>query len=60
ARPVARSVRPITEWIDRPPAEPLSAIDRGKPVDLSLKTLDPDDAARLAAYTEDLLHTRTH
>ncbi|TDC81755.1 SDR family NAD(P)-dependent oxidoreductase [Actinomadura sp. 7K507] len=59
ARPVADSVRPITGWIDRPPAEPLSATDRGKPVDLSLKTLNPDDAARLATYTEDLLHSRT-
>ncbi|XVQ11876.1 SDR family NAD(P)-dependent oxidoreductase [Spirillospora sp. CA-255316] len=55
ARPVADSVRPIVEWIDRPPAEPLYAVDRGKPVDPSLKTLDPDAAARLAAYTEKLL-----
>ncbi|TDB95590.1 SDR family NAD(P)-dependent oxidoreductase [Actinomadura sp. 7K534] len=60
ARPVADAVRPIVEWIDRPPADPLSAIDRGKPVDLSLKTLNPDDAARLAAYTEDLLRNRDH
>ncbi|MFA1549258.1 SDR family NAD(P)-dependent oxidoreductase [Actinomadura chokoriensis] len=60
ARPVADSVRPIIEWIDRPPADPLSATDRGKPVDLSLKTLDPGDAARLASYTEDLLRSRGH
>ncbi|MFI0463234.1 SDR family NAD(P)-dependent oxidoreductase [Saccharopolyspora sp. 5N102] len=55
ARPVVDSVRPIVEWIDRPPAEPLTAIDRGKPVDLSLKTLNRADAARLITYTEELL-----
>ncbi|MEU8341940.1 SDR family NAD(P)-dependent oxidoreductase [Spirillospora sp. NPDC048832] len=60
ARPVADAVRPIVEWIDRPPGAPLSAIDRGKPVDLALKTLNPADAARLAAYTEDLLRSRGH
>ncbi|MBB4771790.1 SDR family NAD(P)-dependent oxidoreductase [Actinomadura livida] len=60
ARPVTDAVRPIVEWIDRPPADPLSAIDRGKPVDLSLKTLNPDAAARLAAYTEELLRNRDH
>ncbi|MER5648087.1 SDR family NAD(P)-dependent oxidoreductase [Streptosporangium sp. NPDC002524] len=55
ARPVADVVRPIVEWIEEPPADPLSAIDRGRPVERSLKTLDPGDAARLATYTEDLL-----
>ncbi|MFF5262068.1 SDR family NAD(P)-dependent oxidoreductase [Actinomadura viridis] len=58
ARPVADAVRPIVEWIDRPPARALSAIDRGRPVDLSLKTMNPDNAARLAAYTQDLLRSR--
>ncbi|MEV5831023.1 SDR family NAD(P)-dependent oxidoreductase [Spirillospora sp. NPDC052242] len=55
ARPVADSVRPINGWIDRPPAAPLTAVDRGKTVDPSIKTLDPGDAARLAAYTAELL-----
>lgn len=55
ARPVAASVRPIVEWIDRPPSAPLTAVDRGKAVDLGLRTLDPVQAARLAAYTETLL-----
>ncbi|TDC61730.1 SDR family NAD(P)-dependent oxidoreductase [Streptomyces hainanensis] len=55
ARPVAESVRPIVEWIDRPPSDPLTAVDRGKRLDLSLKTLDPQDAARLAEHTEELL-----
>ncbi|MER6174291.1 SDR family NAD(P)-dependent oxidoreductase [Streptosporangium sp. NPDC001681] len=58
ARPVADAVQPIVQWIDRPPADPLCAIDRGKPVEKSLKTLDPDAAARLAAYTESLLRGR--
>ncbi|MFF2374903.1 SDR family NAD(P)-dependent oxidoreductase [Streptomyces xiamenensis] len=58
ARPVADAVKPIVEWIDRPPTEPLSAIDRGKQLPLSLKTLNPDDAARLAAYTESLLRDK--
>jgi hypothetical protein len=57
ARPVDRSIVPILEWIDQPPTEPLTAIDRGKPVDLSLKTLDPGAARRLATYTENLLTT---
>ena len=55
ARPVAESARPIVEWIDAPPAAGLTAIDRGKPVDPSLKTLDPGDADRLADLTEALL-----
>ncbi|GGO18292.1 hypothetical protein GCM10010116_36860 [Microbispora rosea subsp. aerata] len=55
ARPVAESIRPIVEWIDHPPAGALTAVDRGKPVDRSLRTLDPGDAERLLAYTEDLL-----
>ncbi|MFB4195643.1 hypothetical protein [Streptomyces carpaticus] len=55
ARPVAGAVRPVVEWIDRPPAQALSAIDRGTRLPRSPKTLDADTAARLAAYTEDVL-----
>ncbi|MFE2044409.1 SDR family NAD(P)-dependent oxidoreductase [Streptomyces sp. NPDC059477] len=58
ARPVADAVRPVVQWIDRPPAAPLTAIDQGRPVDRTLKTLDPEAATRLAAYTEDLLLAR--
>lgn len=58
ARPVAESVRPIVDWIDHPPSDPLTAVDRGRRLDLSLRTLDPDDAARLAEYTEELLRGR--
>lgn len=55
ARPVAEAVRPVGAWIDDPPAAPLTAVDRGRPVPESLPTLDPADAARLAARTEELL-----
>lgn len=54
ARPVADSAKPIVDWIDHPPAAPLTAIDRGKPVPLSFPTLDPADASRLDAYTSGL------
>lgn len=59
ARPVEASIRPIVEFIDAPPRAALTAIDRGKPVDPSLKTLDPGDADRLAALTEQLLSQHT-
>ena len=59
ARPVETSIRPIVEFIDHPPPGALTAIDRGKPVDPSLKTLDPRDADRLATLTEQLLSRHT-
>ena len=52
-----KSVRPVADWIDTPPAAPLTAVDRGRPVPLDLPTLDPAAAARLAAATTDLLRT---
>jgi len=55
ARPVETSIRPIVEFIDHPPQAALTAIDRGRPVNPALKTLDPGDADRLAALTEQLL-----
>jgi NAD(P)-dependent dehydrogenase (short-subunit alcohol dehydrogenase family) len=55
ARPIAGSVRPVVEWIDTPPAAPLTAVDRGRPVPLDTRTLDPADARRLAAVTAELL-----
>ncbi|QIS15016.1 SDR family NAD(P)-dependent oxidoreductase [Nocardia arthritidis] len=57
ARPVDESVRPINDFIDNPPAAPLTAIDRGRILDLSLPTLDPRNARRLASLTKDLLST---
>jgi NAD(P)-dependent dehydrogenase (short-subunit alcohol dehydrogenase family) len=59
ARPVETSIRPIVEFIDNPPRAALTAIDRGKPVDSSLKTLDTGDADRLATLTEELLSQHT-
>ena len=59
ARPVETSIRPIVEFIDNPPRAALTAIDRGKPVDPSLKTLDPSEADRLAILTEQVLSQRT-
>lgn len=58
ARPVADAVRPVVEWIDRPPAELFHARDRERQVDRALRTLNLQDANRLAAYTEQLLHDR--
>ncbi|MFC0530060.1 SDR family NAD(P)-dependent oxidoreductase [Phytohabitans kaempferiae] len=59
ARPVADSARPIVEWIDTPPAAPLTAMDRARSVPLDTPTLDPATAARLAAATADLLEQAT-
>jgi NAD(P)-dependent dehydrogenase (short-subunit alcohol dehydrogenase family) len=55
AQPVADAVRPIVDWIDDPPAAPLTAIDRVRAVPPTTPTLDPANAARLAAATEKLL-----
>lgn len=57
ARPVAESVEPIHGFIDAPPAAALTAIDRGRPLPLSLPTLDPQSAGRLMRVTETLLHS---
>ncbi|MEV0127350.1 SDR family NAD(P)-dependent oxidoreductase [Dactylosporangium sp. NPDC050688] len=55
ARPVEASVRPVVDWVDAPPAAPLTAVDRGRSLPLDLPTLDPMAAARLAAATAGLL-----
>lgn len=57
ARPVTAAIRRIHDFLDNPPQQPLTAIDRGKPVDPSLKTLNLDDALRLAKITEELLRS---
>jgi hypothetical protein len=59
ARPVRKSIRPLHDFIDNPPAEPLTAVDRGRTLDLSLPSLDPGNARRLARLTTDLLAART-
>ncbi|KPI19089.1 short-chain dehydrogenase/reductase SDR [Actinobacteria bacterium OK074] len=55
AKPVDKAIAPMLELIDAPPADRLTAIDRGKPVDLSMKTFDPDNARRLADVTRQLV-----
>ncbi|MEU0547983.1 SDR family NAD(P)-dependent oxidoreductase [Micromonospora sp. NPDC005979] len=55
ARSVDRAIAPVHEFLDSPPTVPLTAVDRGKPVPLDLKTLDPAAARRLAAMTAQLL-----
>lgn len=55
ARTVERSVQPIHEFIDHPPAAALTAIDRGRTLPLTLETLDPGDAERLSLAAERLL-----
>lgn len=55
ARPIAESIAPIHNFIDTPPASPLTAIDRDDVVALTLKTLDPGDAQRLARATRSLI-----
>jgi NAD(P)-dependent dehydrogenase (short-subunit alcohol dehydrogenase family) len=55
AQPIETAIRPINAFLDHPPTEPLTAIDRGKPVDLSLVTLNKADANRLLTVTEKML-----
>ncbi|MEU2425692.1 SDR family NAD(P)-dependent oxidoreductase [Streptomyces sp. NPDC007851] len=55
AKPVDDAIAPMVELIDKPPAEPLTAIDRGKAVDLSLRTFDPVKARHLADVTRKLV-----
>jgi hypothetical protein len=55
ARPIERAVVPVHDFLDSPPGAPLTAVDRGKPVSLDLKTLDPAAARRLADTTARLL-----
>ncbi len=58
ARPVEQSIAPLHGFIDNPPSAPLTAIDRDTSLPLTLKTLDPTDAERLAEATKTLLDTR--
>jgi NAD(P)-dependent dehydrogenase (short-subunit alcohol dehydrogenase family) len=55
AQPVSRAVAPIHGFVDEPPTEPLTAVDRGKRLPLSYPTLGPGDAERLLDLTEKLL-----
>ncbi|WP_067225972.1 SDR family NAD(P)-dependent oxidoreductase [Streptomyces sp. NBRC 109706] len=55
ARSPEEAAGPPSRLIDAPPAEPLTAVDRGRPVDPGLPTFDPGDAARLARETRRLI-----
>lgn len=55
ARPVEAAVAPIDGFVDTPPQAPLTAVDRDRRLPLTLPTLDPDRANRLAERTEALL-----
>ena len=55
ARSVERSVAPVHGFIEDPPSAPLTAVDRGRTLPLTLRTLDPADAERLAEETKRLL-----
>ncbi|MEU5553510.1 SDR family NAD(P)-dependent oxidoreductase [Micromonospora sp. NPDC047793] len=55
AKPIADAVAPIHQFLDTPPAAPLTAIDRDRPLPLSFPTLDPQNAERLMDLTEELL-----
>ncbi|GAB3728498.1 hypothetical protein GCM10027590_35610 [Nocardiopsis nanhaiensis] len=57
ASPVEKSVSPVHRFIDHPPDSPLTAIDRGRSLPLTLDTLDPENAERLALATRSLLQT---
>lgn len=52
AQPVAAAVAPVHSFLDEPPSEPLTAIDRGRRLPLDLPTLDPGDADRLMDLSE--------
>ncbi|SEG83199.1 NAD(P)-dependent dehydrogenase, short-chain alcohol dehydrogenase family [Nonomuraea solani] len=54
-QPVEKAIAPIIELMDAPPGTGLLAYDRRTPVDPSLKTLDPGNAARLYDLTRHLL-----
>ncbi|MFI0234557.1 SDR family NAD(P)-dependent oxidoreductase [Streptomyces sp. NPDC017086] len=55
-KPVKQAVAPISEVIDAPPAEPLSAFVEGRRIGVDDPQLfDHEAAARLAEFTEQLL-----
>ncbi|WP_459965125.1 SDR family NAD(P)-dependent oxidoreductase [Paenibacillus sp. JCM 10914] len=55
AQPVDKSIGPIIKLMDNPPSQPLIAWDRTKAVDLSLPTLNKQDAMKLYRLTQHIL-----
>ncbi|GLW11382.1 hypothetical protein Misp01_65100 [Microtetraspora sp. NBRC 13810] len=52
---MAKAVPPIAALVDRPPAEPLTAWRKGRPIGL---TVDRDEARRLAETVDTLTGDR--
>ncbi|MFF2550262.1 SDR family NAD(P)-dependent oxidoreductase [Nocardia sp. NPDC058058] len=55
AQPITTAIAPLHDFVDTPPAAPLTAIDRGRPVPLDFPTLNPVTARRLADLTATML-----
>ena len=55
AQPVDKSIQPIIKLMDNPPPQPLIAWDRTKALNLSLPTLNKQDAMRLYQMTKHIL-----
>ena len=58
AQPVAKAIRPLLPLIEDPPPVGFHPNDRGRAVDLSLRTFDPVDAARLDELTREIVRRR--
>ena len=58
ARSVDDAIRPVLRLIDEPPGVGFHPNDRGRPVDPSLRTFDPGDAARLDRLTREIVRGR--
>ncbi|WP_430786342.1 SDR family NAD(P)-dependent oxidoreductase [Actinoplanes sp. G11-F43] len=59
AQPVAKAVGPVHDFLETPPAEPLTAIDRGRRLPLDLPTLNVDDAERLIDLSERIQRSKS-
>lgn len=55
ARTIPAAIAPLHAWLDHPPPAPLTAVDRGRQLPLTLPTLDPTNARRLGTLTARLL-----
>ncbi|MGW4328974.1 TIGR03618 family F420-dependent PPOX class oxidoreductase [Nocardia sp. NPDC004573] len=55
ARPIGEAIRPILDVLDDPPAEPLTALAQGRPLDVHGPAFDAAAAARLYSETTKLL-----
>ncbi|XRQ11226.1 SDR family NAD(P)-dependent oxidoreductase [Actinomadura welshii] len=55
AQPVDKAIGPIIRLLDEPPADPVTAFVRGKPLALEGGNFDPDRARRLHKMTSELV-----